>query len=407
MMPTSNFIERWPLLALLSVLPWTAQAGLFTSPFNPTYNIGPESAWMNPAGMTGVKTFAASPGVAGLFPIAKFDSEIAEAGGGDGNNSGVDTVLPTFFAVVPVADKFRVGLSVFPPLGGPDGMGWDFGDNFAGRYGSQGLTFASTAVAGSVAWQVTDKWSIGAGGSWQWLEVNQSTAINTPFSPGDGKAKLEDLNDWVPMYFVGLLYQMSPATSFGLVYRSKWEPDLEGDLKFSGLSVNVPTADFELDIVLPQGLEFGIQQALSETLILGLTFVWQDWTQFNNIVVDFSFENGLAKSATSDPEWKDAYFGGISLTKIMGTNFIQAGINYSSSPVSDSDRVIQLPADETLQVSLGVAHNRSKTLTYSLGGAVVFSGNAKVDQVTQGFRFKGKFDTNVIFVLGGNVALQF
>jgi hypothetical protein len=56
---------------------------------------------------------------------------------------------------------------------------------------------------------------------------------------------------------------------------------------------------------------------------------------------------------------------------------------------------------------VGVAHNASKTLTYSLGGAVVFSGDADVDQTSQGVRFKGDFDTNVAFVLGGSLQWRF
>ena len=57
---------------------------LFTSPVNPTYNVGPESAYLNPAGMTGVKTTAVSAGAAVLVPVYEFDVDSAGAGGGDG-----------------------------------------------------------------------------------------------------------------------------------------------------------------------------------------------------------------------------------------------------------------------------------------------------------------------------------
>jgi long-subunit fatty acid transport protein len=100
---------------------------------------------------------------------------------------------------------------------------------------------------------------------------------------------------------------------------------------------------------------------------------------------------------------------GASLTHIAGggRTFVNLGLNYSSSPVSDSKRIILLPLDESVTLSLGVAHNASKTLTYSLGGAVVFSGDADVDQISQGVRFKGDFDTNVAFVLGGSLQWRF
>jgi long-subunit fatty acid transport protein len=75
---------------------------------------------------------------------------------------------------------------------------------------------------------------------------------------------------------------------------------------------------------------------------------------------------------------------------------------------TDGNRIIQLPADESFTLTAGIAHNASKTMTYSFGGAVVFYGDAEVkNQDTQGISFSGKFDTNVLFVLGGSLQLRF
>lgn len=394
------------MLALLSVLPRMGQAGLYTSPMNPTYNVGPESAYMNPAGMTGVKSTALTAGVGGVIPVAKFSTEIAGAGGDDGDDSGVASVLPSFYLVTPIGDRFRLGLSVVSPVGGPDGLGWDFGDSWAGRYGSQGVTFASTGFSLSGAWQVSDKWSLGVGGTAEWLEVNLSAAVNTPFA-GDGKADFQDLSDWSGRYFVGTYYQVSPATSLGLVYRSEWDSNVSGDRVESGPGIGARTTPTTLNLVLPQQVQFGIQQALSKTWILGLTFDWTDWSAFEGIGVNVAFVNGAVEHGVFDINWHDTYSGGLSLTHIMGATFLNVGLTYSSSPVSDSKRIILLPMDESVTLSLGVAHNASKTLTYSLGGAVVFSGDAEVDQNSQGVRFKGDFDTNVDIVLGGSLQWRF
>jgi long-chain fatty acid transport protein len=395
-------------LALLWLLPNLAEAGLYTSPSGPTDNVGPESAYMNPAGMTGVKTTTLSAGVGGVIPVARFSTDIAEAGGGDGGNSGVASVLPSFYVVTPIADRFRLGFSVVSPVGGPDGLGWDFGDNWAGRYGSQGVTFASTGFSLSGAWQVTDKWSLGVGGTANWLKTNLSGAVDTPFA-GDGKADFQDLSDWSARYFVGTQYQVSPTTLLGLVYRSEWDSNVSGDRVDSGPNFPSITTPVTLNLVLPQQVQFGIQHALSKTLILGLNFDWTDWSAFEGIGVDLSFEDGAIKHGIFDINWRDTYSAGASLTQIVGggRTFVNFGLNYSSSPVSDSERIILLPLDESVTLSLGVAHNASKTLTYSLGGAVVFSGSADVDQISQGVRFKGDFDTNVAFVLGASLQWQF
>ena len=156
-------------------------------------------------------------------------------------------------------------------------------------------------------------------------------------------------------------------------------------------------------------MELGIQHALSETWILGLTFDWQNWTQFSGIDVQFEFINGAVKYATTDLNWHDTFSGGVSLTHIMGngTTFVNLGLNYASSPVSDANRIFLLPVDDSWTVSLGIAHNASKNLTYSLGGTVVINGAAKVDQTSQGVRTVGQFNSNLVVVLGGSLQWRF
>lgn len=407
-------LRRWRLwalvgvLALLSVLPRVGHAaGLYTAPSNPTYNTGPEAAWMNPAGMTGLKSGAVAAGVAGIFTINRTDVEISEAGGDDGGNMGTESVLPSFYLAGPVSDRFSLGLSFFSPLGGVNGTGWDFGDNFAGRFGSQKMTFASTALAGSAAVRLTDEWSLGAGASAQWLSVDYSVAVRTPL-PGDGKVEMDGIDDWSARFFAGTQYQVSPTTSVGLVYRSQWDPDLTGTRTTSGPRERfVRDEPFEFGLHLPQEVEAGIQHAFSKTWILGATFGWQDWSVFENIFVETPLATGGTVSRSFDIKWHDTYSGGLSVTHIRGATFYNVGVAYSSSPVSDDDRIILLPVDESLSLSLGVQHNASETLTFSLGGAAAFSGDAEVDENLQGLRYKGNFDTNVAIVLGGSMQWRF
>ena len=48
-----------------------------------------------------------------------------------------------------------------------------------------------------------------------------------------------------------------------------------------------------------------------------------------------------------------------------------------------------------------------KKLSYALGASVMYAGDGKVDQTAQNVRFKGKFDTNLVFSLGGTVRYTF
>jgi long-chain fatty acid transport protein len=389
------------MFALLSLFPRVGQAGLYTSPFNPT-DTSAGAAWSNPAGMTSLKAFTTSAGVGVMIPVWKFKTEVSEAGGGDSGQAGLTSVLPTVSLVAPLSDRFHFGLSFFSPLGGPNGLGWEFDDDWAGRYGSLQTTFASMSIAPSVAYKATDKWSFGGGVAAQWLKANLGNAIATPL--GDAKVEAKDLTGWSGRFFLGTHYQVSPTTSFGLVYRSKWSPDVKGDLVVSGSSVELPRQDFTLEANLPQQVEVGVQHVFSPTWILSVSGDWEDWSQFNNLGVKFSLEDGEIQSTNIDFNFHSTFSIGASLTHVIGkSNFLEFGANYASSPVDDEDRTITLPADSALTLNAGIAHMLSESTLLSFGGAVVFSGDARVSEVNQGFAFEGSFDTNLAFILAGGI----
>ena len=85
------------------------------------------------------------------------------------------------------------------------------------------------------------------------------------------------------------------------------------------------------------------------------------------------------------------------------------GVGYDSSVVDDEDRTIDLPMDEQLQLSFGFGtkEDNDSRLKYGLAATVMYMGDGKVDQTAQGTRFRGEFDTNVMFIVGGMIAYEF
>ena len=92
---------------------------------NTTNTFGADSAYTNPAGMTGLQQDTILGGMQLLIPDIKFDSSIAEAGGKDGGNAGNVAAIPSFFAVKMLNDRTRIGFSITGPLGG----GMNYGDD--------------------------------------------------------------------------------------------------------------------------------------------------------------------------------------------------------------------------------------------------------------------------------------
>jgi len=83
------------------------------------------------------------------------------------------------------------------------------------------------------------------------------------------------------------------------------------------------------------------------------------------------------------------------------------GFSYDSSPVSDKNRTIDLPFDENYKLSAAQKWDTGKQLDFGLGATLICFGKGKVDQTSQGVRFKGEFDTNMALFLGGTVRYVF
>jgi long-chain fatty acid transport protein len=403
-------------LALIGVAPLHVSAGgFYTAPSNPVYNLGPESAWMNPAGMTGVKTTAVSAGVGVALPINEFDTSFAGTGGDDGNNpgvvdaddggnAGVDAVFPSGYVVKPIG-RWRLGLSILSPTGAVSGTGVDYGDNFVGRYGAIQAKLSSVMIAPSLGYEVNDKLSLGFGVGATRTEFDQTIALSTPGA--DGRADINELDGWGGMFFAGLTYKLNPATTLGIVYRSSSDVDIDGQISFSNLPVQPPNVDVNVNWKSPQTLQLGLTHAFSPKWIASAELWWEDWSVFSDNRFEVTFVNNVTTVNILDRNFKDVYGGGLAVTHIAGPNIFNLGLAYNSSPVDDRDRTVDLPLDSIFTVSLGFARNVSKSFTYGIGATVMVNGDAQLDQTTQGVRFAGKFDKNIIFLVGGSAQWRF
>lgn len=357
---------------------------------------GADAAWAQPAGMVNLKDDTVGvTGLTVLYPEMKFDSSVADAGGSDGGNAGEAAIIPSQFMVKRLSGRTSVGLAITAPLGGA----MDYGDNFVGRYGAQMVALQGLGISPSIGYKVNDQLAIGAGVTITYTLFDEDVAINLPGPAPDGKVKMEDLDDWGYQPFLGLTYHFSDRVMLGVVYRAEMDVNLEGDVKFRG--VPLPGGDVKLDWDNPQWLEAALRFDLNNNYYVAANLGWQDWSKFS--------ENELEVTpgvTVMDRDWKDTWRTGIAFGHMAGTRGWSFGLSYDSSPVTDKNRTIDLPMDETLQAGASY-FMEGKKFSYALGASLMYAGDGKVDQTAQNVRFKGEFDTNLIFSLGGTVRYTF
>jgi len=358
-----------------------------------------DSAWTNPAGMTGLDDSEMLVGMQLVVPEIEFESFVAEAGGNDGGNAGAVAAIPSYFYVRPLNEHWRFGFSIVAPFGG----GFDFGDNFVGRYAVEEVVLQGMALSPSFAYQLNESVSIGFGASITYTLMEMDIAINqSAIGAPDGKVELADATDLGVQPFVGLQWQYSDDGLFGLVYRAEMEVDLEGDLRVTDLALPLmPQSTFSMGWDNPQLLEIGIRYRLSDEWTITANADWEDWSAFSNSLLTVNEAPMGPVVVSLDRNWKDTYKVGIGAIRRLsnGAN-IAFGAAYDSSPVDDVDRTVDLPSDEQVRLSIAWGRDRGGRHAWGVGATWLWLGDGKVDQVAGGQRFAGDFAKNWTLFIG-------
>ena len=368
---------------------------------NVTNTWGPDAAWANPAGLVGTgdrRVMTASAQL--LVPIAEFDPSVAEAGGDDGGDAGDPAVIPSFFYSQRLNEDWAFGFGVSALQGG----GVDYGDKFAGRYATIDVALTGLAATWSVGRQITDRLSLGLGGTVVQTNFEQTIAVNQGAAP-DARVAFRDLDDVGVQGILGLQYQLSDNLTFGATYRSEFDANLEGNVKFRNFVVPLPNRrNLEVDWTNPQWVEAGLKLRTNSGRFWFLSGNWQEWSEFsdNQLSIDTNLGNAVQ---TLERDWDDTWSVGIAHASQADANEGWSfGMRYESSPVDDDKRTIDLPLDESWSFSVGYGDFTSdRSRGWSAAATLQVFGDAEVDQTAQRVRFAGDFDQYYVLFVGGNL----
>jgi long-chain fatty acid transport protein len=346
-------------------------------------------------------------GFQAVIPNMEFDTSIATGGGGDGGNAGILTEVPSFFYVHKYSDRLSFGLSLAGTMGG----GVDYGKHFAGRYSTTRAELGALGLSPSVAYKVNESLSVGAGVSIIYTMYEQQIALNPAVIPtvsgGDGRLDIDDADDVGYQPFFSLNYALNDDLLLGIVYRAEMDVELSGDVKVKNVALPVGADSIDIDWKNPQWLEVGLRYDYTDRDTVYLNAGWQDWSVFSNNQLAFS-GGMLNPVAELERDWKDTWHTGIAYSHRTGRGSIYSlGFSYESSPVDDDDRTFDLPVDEIFKFSAAYAWEGQKNLDFSVGGTLYLVGDAAIDDMSQGVRTKGEFDSNAILFLGGTLRYVF
>lgn len=325
-----------------------------------------------------------------LIPKVKFDTQesVPFIGDDNGGQAGEPAPAASMAYIYDNGwDKWSTGIS----LAGLAGAGLDYNDNWVGRYQVTDVNLLVMALGATVAYQVTDKLSVGVTPQVYYATLEQKLKLPTSVITrrNDVRAKL-DGDDTGFGGMVGALYEISADTRVGVSWQSDFDIKFDGDLKVQGNIADGVQVNTDTKMTMAQYVRAAFHHNLNDRLGLDFTVGWDDWSKLDDIFISVNTGGG----APVETRWKDTYHYAAGFQYKLDDQWdLTAGIAYDTNPVSASNRVAQLPVDEQIRYNIGARNHLTDSLI--VGGYFNYTdlGSAKID----GDFWSGKYSANEMY----------
>ena len=390
------------------------------------------TVYFNPAGMVlieGQQVVAAAHLIA---PSAEFSTTTAQnalpasvggpqpLSGGDGGDAGQRGIAPNLYYTYNPGTGWALGLGVNAPFG----LSTDYDRTWVGRYHAVESEVITVNINPSIAYQVTDKLSIGAGVSAQYIDATLSSMVDFGLQSFSSLAAAGQLtqaaqlvsagvvsnpradifsevtaDDWSYGYNLGLLYQFTENTRVGLAYRSQIKQKLEGDVDFSVMDpdylqsfglLGAAQATFadqgaSGSIDLPASASLSLFHRYNNQLAVLADVTWTGWSSFDKLVIDFDGTLAGNPSVTTE-NWDDTWRFALGTVYNPSPELaLRFGLAYDQTVISsDEYRTPRIPDADRYWVTVGGGYQLTDVWSVDAAYAHLFVEDSRLDKIDDG-----------------------
>lgn len=326
----------------------------------------------NPAGMIKLDGTSISAGLSYIRPGA-------DASGNSGttrsSDVGDEVVVPAFYISKKLNDKIAVGIGSFTTYG----LSTDFNFN-AGFPGPlpDTSTLESVNLQPSIAYRLNEKLTIGAGFNILYADGTINSTV-----PGGPRVFNLEGDDFGYGYNIGVLYEWSDRTRFGLHYRSKVDLKLDGETDFIG-SPNPPLPPLSnqnttLSVTLPETIEFSAYHEVNDCWAIHGDILYTKWSRYNGLAPRTGTPTDPVFATGAD--WDNAirYSLGATYTHSDKWTF-RFGAAFDESPISDGDRGLRIPDEDRVWLSAGFSYALGNGYSLDAAYTHIFISDASVEE---------------------------
>ncbi|WP_159709557.1 OmpP1/FadL family transporter [Geminicoccus flavidas] len=376
---------------------------------------GLSAMFFNPAALG----FATAPTIEQHITLVVPDAELVSSSastvlgtpiGGRNRQSDVfpDVGVPALYGAYPLDERWTLGLAVNAPYG----LGSKYDEDWVGRYHAVKSKLFSVNATPTIAYRPVSWLTLGGGISAQYIHaeltnavdfgtigavLEQRTGANLPITPvpgaQDGKAKVEgdDIGFGVVL---GAIAEPVAGTRLGVSYRSQISQSLKGDADFDlgtsgmGAIISAATGQFvdggaRASLTTPTTVSLGFSQVVGSDLTLLADLQWTDWSQFDELRIDF--DNPAQAASATTQNWSDTWFASVGAAYRLNEQWtLRAGAAFDQSPVPNDDRTPRIPDADRYWLSAGVSWAPWQDWTFDLGYSHIFLEDTEVDLTAGG-----------------------
>ena len=341
------------------------------------------TAAANPAGMTLLGRSQLLSASGALLPSNNFDvaPQTTTAGGG-GGNAGVFMPIGGFFYVYKLSERVRLGVDAISDFAG----NFNYGKTWTGRYYVTREPLITGKINPSIAYEVNDWLSVGAGFSFSVGRLLFQSKINRnppklPPRLADGGLAIES---WDEAFGgnVGILLRPIAKLRVGLTYQSPvdykfgFRPHVTGLGKLlGGIRERIGGTKINIPMEVPQQVMLsGLYDVTPYFSLMG-NVGWQNWSAFGEFPIGISARK--QRTVEANLHFSDTCQIAIGQQFRFGEKWLwSAGFAYDSSPVSKTNRVPSLPLDRQLRYGTGIQYQINRDITAGLAWELLDAGPA-------------------------------
>lgn len=357
----------------------TARAGGYVA-----YTPGADAAYYNPANMSWLEnrwTLEADATWIHLSSITYAD-DTNSSPSHSGETEKENFLVPTFFAVSPDYNNFRLGFS----FTAPGGLSKRWQDTYPRGYAEE-FTLKIFEANPTISYKFCDRFSVAAGVRGVYTDGKVKSNAN-------GVLSRDLAGDSVDAgYNVALTGRPVDDMNVSLTYRSKVDLSVEGDAVLAGPANARYSGATAVEIPLPAVLAAAVSYTFFDQLTVELEYDRTYWSDYEYL--DFSYASplsGYLYAAFDRPitkKWSNTDAWRLSFTYDMKNDFtLMAGIAIDENPVPTENLGFELPDSDAMLYSVGLRYKVNQDM--ELGVAYLY--DVKESRDVSNAAINGTFD---------------